>query len=231
MLGEVWQEFGEGQGDAFWIRRDAERNWSLDARGLMDALAQARRPVFLGGTAFAFVEFFDGASDLPRLSAGSVIMETGGLKGRSRDIEREELFSLFTERLGVPLDRCVSEYSMTELSSQAYTDNLVRGVPWFEAAYQVPPWVQVDVVDPVDFSVLPKGERGLIRWLDLANLYSVAAVQTSDVGVVLEEGGFHLFGRAKGAEQRGCSLLVEEIVTGQSDALCSDKSKSRGEPE
>ena len=226
MLGEILEEFGVGQEDAFWMRRDVGGAWSLDAEGLIDTLERARGPVVLIGTAFAFVEFFDGAAHLPRLPDGSVIMETGGLKGRARHIEREDLFSLFNERLGVRLERCVSEYSMTELSSQAYTDNLVRGVPWHDASYQVPPWVQVDVVDPVDFSVLPAGERGLIRWLDLANLY-----QTSDVGVSLPDGGFQLFGRADGAERRGCSLLVEEIVAGQSDALHPEKSKTKGEPE
>ena len=101
---------------------------------------------------------------------------------------------------------------MTELSSQAYTDALDRGVSWDEARFQVPDWVRVVAVDPATLQPLPAGDRGLLRWVDLANVDSVCAVQTSDLGVVHPEGGFDLLGRASGVELRGCSLAIEELV-------------------
>lgn len=106
---------------------------------------------------------------------------------------------------------------MTELSSQAYTDEILRVHRGLEESrtgvFQTPPWVRVEIVDPLDFEpiVEPSGE-GLIRWYDLSNTESVVAIQTSDRGRVTEDGGFRLLGRADNAQLRGCSLTIEEIV-------------------
>lgn len=211
MLGELLERFGHPMWSGFFLARDDDGDLAFDFDGLVDALEQVRGPVMLLGTAFAFVDFFD-AVDLDfALPAGSRVMETGGLKGKSRDVPRPELYQMFADRLGIAPTHRLGEYSMTELSSQAYTDSLAREVRWDEAVFRVPPWVRVIAVDPQALTPLPAGTRGLLRWYDLANRDSVLAVQTADLGVVTDDGGFELHGRAEGAQLRGCSLAIEEL--------------------
>jgi hypothetical protein len=217
MLGELIDRFGTP--DSVFCVTSSGSGLTLDAtlahRAFDDAVASGE-PVCVLGTAFGFVEVLDATSNRWELPAGSCVMETGGFKGRTREITRGELYASFTDRLGVPAARCVSEYSMTELSSQSYTDNLERsdlGSPWSPGVLRTPPWARIEVVDPVRLEVLEgEGARGLIRWYDLANVGSVIAVQTSDVGVRVAGGGIRLEGRAPDSELRGCSLTIEEIV-------------------
>ena len=215
MLGELVGQFGHPMWSGFFIGRDDEDELDFDIDALVDWLESARHPVFLLGTAFAFVEFFDATDGLTfSLPAGSRVLETGGLKGRTREVTRQELYGLFETRLGIPETHALSEYSMTELSSQAYSNNLADNLSWRDASFQVPPWVRIEVVDPATLEVLGEpGATGLIRWYDLANIGSVMVVQTSDLGFKEMEGGFRLMGRAQGAELRGCSLTIEEILT------------------
>lgn len=212
MLGALVESFGDPLRSGFFIHRDDTGELDFDLDELVDRLESVSRPIMVLGTAFAFVELFDDWSGAVKLPPGSRVMETGGLKGRSREVSREELYDAFRDRLGVLPTHCVAEYSMTELSSQAYTDTLARGVDWPEGRFHTPPWARVVAVDPLSLTPLPAGRRGLLRWTDLANVDSVLAVQTSDLGVVHPDGGFELFGRASGAELRGCSLTVEEIA-------------------
>lgn len=211
MFGELLTKFGRPWTSGFFIAREGD-DFDFDFDGLVDALDGAQGPVFLLGTAFAFVEFFDAVDLRWRLPAGSRVLETGGLKGRTREVSKAELYRLFEERLGIAPSHMLSEYSMTELSSQAYTDNRSRGVSWEEARFVAPPWTRVEVVDPHTLELIEAPQaRGLIRWYDLANLHSVIAVQTSDIGTRFEDGAFVLEGRAQDAELRGCSLTIEEI--------------------
>jgi hypothetical protein len=127
------------------------------------------------------------------------------------------LHALITERLGVQPENIVCEYGMSELGSQAYG---VTGDTWQvsgEAAsschlspvtchFHFPPWARVQIISPETGREVADGETGLIRVLDLANVSSVMAVQTEDLGV-RREGGFELMGRARMAELRGCSLM------------------------
>lgn len=170
-------------------------------------------PVCLLGTAFGFVHFLDwlegeGRGRM-RLPPGSRIMDTGGYKGRSREVPRAELYSLYGERLGVPLSHVVNEYGMTELGSQFY-DTVLRDRASGDGPRikSVPAWVRVLVVDPETLSPLPAGSVGLLRFFDLANLHTVAAIQTDDLGVQIGQ-GFEILGRAAGAAPRGCSLLAD----------------------
>jgi acyl-protein synthetase LuxE len=154
------------------------------------------------GTAFLFVHLLDQMQKRGHtflLPPGSWIMETGGYKGRSREIPKEELHRLLAARLGIPANRIFGEYGMSELSSQAYagTDGVLR----------FPPWARALIVSPATGREAPEGERGLIRVCDLANVWSVMAVQTEDIGVKVGD-AFRLVGRADRAEARGCSLMT-----------------------
>ncbi|MCA9613337.1 MAG: acyl-protein synthetase [Sandaracinus sp.] len=182
----------------------------------VDALRHALRtdePVALLGTSFAFVFAEDAlAAEDTRftLAPGSRVMQTGGFKGRTREIAPAAMLSMLAARFGVGEDRVVAEYGMTELSSQAYETTLVA--PTAPRQLRFPAWVRVTAVDPVSLEPLPTGETGLLRIDDAANLDSVCALQTADLARVHADGSFELFGRAPGATPRGCSLAVEEAL-------------------
>jgi hypothetical protein len=206
-----------GEEGGFFVTRDGV----LDTVGLRAALVGAAArgtPILLAGTAFAFVHWLEwleeqsGGLDFPR---GSLIMETGGFKGRSRVLERPEFYSALSGAHGVPFEAIVNEYGMTELLSQFYDGPAVATSPRpLEARRHVPPpWVRTRVLDPNTLSALPIGEPGLLCHYDLANAGSVMAVLTEDVGVAVDD-GFRLLGRAQGAEARGCSLAMDDLLSG-----------------
>lgn len=184
---------------------DAARFFWNDDRVVADALAALLHPVILFGTAFAFVQLFDSTSLQWRLPAGSIVMETGGFKGRTREVPREELYGLFETRLGVPTQHCYSEYGMSEMASQFYG----RGL---HPVKRGPHWVRTRAIDPVTGQDAAPGTPGLLRHYDLANFNSVLALQTQDLGTLTAD-GFVLHGRAFDAEVRGCSLTVEDLWT------------------
>jgi hypothetical protein len=147
-----------------------------------------------------------------------VLFETGGFKGRTRELSRPELLARVEERLGVPAGRIVREYGMTELTSQLYTDTLAGASEPGGDLFVPPPWVRVRVLDPESLEEAPPGEAGLIAIFDLANLSSAVHLLTEDLGAMepLDGGrpgrlGLCLLGRAAGAELRGCSLTAEEM--------------------
>lgn len=170
-----------------------------------DSLEEVRRPVCVLGTAFHFLNLFDHGLRL-QLPVGSRVMETGGFKGRSREVSKRELYRLIEEHLGIPASHVVNEYGMTELSTQFYDRTLRMGQP--SNVKDVPPWARVLIIDPRTGQEAPWGERGLIRVFDLANLWSAMCIQTEDIGVAHPE-GFEILGRLAGAEVRGCSLGAE----------------------
>ena len=191
--------------------------WTIDFKAATKALeaeCAAGRPLFLFGTAFSFVHLLDffAENDLRfQLPAGSRVMETGGYKGQSRIVPRSEMHLLIEERLGVPPSQIVCEYGMCELSSQAYdmvtTDD---GTPTSGRIFHFPPWAKTLIISPETGTEVAEGETGLIRVLDLANVYSVMAVQTEDLGIRRGD-GFELVGRAENAEARGCSLMAGSL--------------------
>src|ERR1019366_974271 len=150
---------------------------------------------------------------------GSRVMETGGYKNRSRALPKTELHALITERLGVPRENIICEYGMSELSSQAYDngargfgreavgDTIPRPAPKPSRLFRFPPWARGQIISPETGGEVAEGETGLIRIFDLANVFSVAAIQTEDLGVRRGD-GFELIGRARLAEPRGCSLMT-----------------------
>lgn len=168
------------------------------------------RPVLVLATAFALAEWLDGLERMGlrfRLPAGSAVFETGGFKGRTRELTRAELVERLGAGLGVPPGGIVREYGMTELTSQCYTRALLGEDP---NLFVAPHWVRVRILDPVTLEEAPAGTPGLIAVFDLANLGSAVHVLTEDLGSAEGE-GFRLLGRAAGAELRGCSLVVEEL--------------------
>jgi hypothetical protein len=190
---------------------DVERS-AIDLDGLARACAVAReagRPTLLFGTSFAFVWALDegGARDL-RLPEGSRAMLTGGFKGKTREVNEAELRAGLATRFGLDEANVVGEYGMTELSSQLY-DGRVSGAAKPEA-YLAPPWVRVAAVDPITLEPVARGEEGIARIVDLANVDSAVAVQTADRVRVTDDGVF-LLGRLPGATPRGCSLSIEEM--------------------
>jgi hypothetical protein len=192
--------------------------WGLGPRGVdaratrswLGARQRAGRPVLVLATAFALADLVAGLERLDlrfRLPAGSVVFETGGFKGREREVAPGELAAAVAGRLGVPPSAVVREYGMTELTSQLYSASLAGGDP---ELYVAPHQVRVRVVDPESLDEMPAGESGLVAIFDLANLSSAVHLLTEDLGRI-EPGGLRLLGRAPGADLRGCSLTVEEL--------------------
>lgn len=193
----------------------------VDFEALNDAAADAtseNQPVLLLGTSAAFIHWLDRLEssgvrfDLP---SGSRLMDTGGYKGSGRQVPPSQLRAMYAQRLGVAAHACVNEYGMTELLSQRY-DNTFRSRhrgkegPSRKAG---PGWLRSVAVDPETLEPLPAGASGILRHIDLANLDSIAAVQTEDFGRV-DEDGLVLEGRATGAPPRGCSLAMDLLLEG-----------------
>ena len=213
MVGEVARVFTEGR-SGWFVSPDG----GIDHEGLARTLRKAEaagEPVCVVGTAFAFVHGLDAMAAEGtrfRLPRGSRVMDTGGFKGRSREVGREELYGMIEDRLGIGAAWCVNEYGMTEMSSQFYDGRVGDAPAPGERLHTGPAWVRTHAVDPETLRPLPHGEVGVLRHLDLANLDSVAAIQTADLGVTAP-GGFRVLGRATGAEARGCSLAMDDLLT------------------
>jgi hypothetical protein len=218
MFEVVRRELGLGAG-VFVGQADRVGAWQLDAAAALSVLQEAGErgePVLALGTAFSFVHLLDALAARGlrlELPPGSRAMETGGYKGRVRELPRAELHARISERLGVPDEAIVCEYGMCELGSQAY-DRAVGAARVGERAagprprqFRFPPWARALVISPETGREVAVGETGLLRVWDLANVFSVLAVQTEDLAVRGEE-GFELRGRARAAEPRGCSLLA-----------------------
>ncbi len=200
MLARFVEWFGSDGSSHVWPVQGPELS-RLAAR-LRHAVA-ADMPVALLGTSFAFVHALDALNERFALPEGSRIMQTGGFKGRSREVAADEMRALLQQTFGV--SEIIAEYGMTELSSQLYArgDHL-----WW------PGWTRVSVVHPETLRPLPDGETGLVRIDDLANLDSVAFIQTADLGV-MEAAGLRLLGRAPAAVARGCSITADELLGGR----------------
>ncbi|MBM4363603.1 MAG: acyl-protein synthetase [Deltaproteobacteria bacterium] len=190
----------------------------VDLRGLgraIDLAGSRGEPLLLLATGFALVTLLDalGPSSLP-LPAGSVVMPTGGTKGRTREVGQEELRDLVALAFELLPEQIVGEYGMTELTSQLYEGTLPgAAVTGPRGSFLSPPWLRVDAVDPATLRPLPEGESGLARFLDLGNVDSAVAVVTQD-RIRCVDGAVELLGRLPGAPPRGCSLALEELVLG-----------------
>jgi hypothetical protein len=239
MFNSVRQEFGSR--DSLFAGR-AERGgaWTLDIEATLFAIRKsicANRPLVLLGTAFNFVHLLDhfAANNMRyRLAPGSRVLETGGYKGQSREVPKIELHALITKHLGIAPEYIVTEYGMSELSSQAYdrvagevqspkskvqgqSDSYAVSSSPRPPLFHFPPWARAQIISPETGREVADGETGLIRIFDLANVRSVMAIQTEDLGVRRGD-GFELIGRASQADPRGCSLMSPNTETIGADA-------------
>ena len=177
-------------------------------------LSEATEPVLLLGTSFSFVHFIDfhQANGFPiRLPQGSQLMDTGGFKGKSRAVSRHWLYAMIENRLGIPPECCINEYGMSEMTSQFYNRNEAN------TAYCAPPQTRWQILSPETLKPVNNGEIGLLAFYDLANIDSVLAVLTEDLGREVD-GGFELIGRAQDADQKGCSLALDCLLDTLGDA-------------
>jgi hypothetical protein len=194
------------------------RGGELDASGLRARVARLAPgvPALLLATSFALVHLLDAmageSSGALALPPGSRVMQTGGFKGRSREVSAAELRRHVARLFAVDERAVIGEYGMTELSSQFWEATLVDPAAR-HGVYVEPPWARVVPVDPGSLEPVPDGAVGIARIEDLANVDSAFAVLAQD-RVRRVEGGFELLGRAPGAPPRGCSIALDEMLSG-----------------
>ncbi len=170
---------------------------------------EADTPVLLVGTAFSFVHLVDSLEHNLKLPSGSVIMETGGFKGKSRELKRTELYAAISDNLGLPVANIIGQYGMSELGTQYYDSSFrLQPNPPQTRLKKCPHWSKIRVINPNNLQEeVPEGEMGLLAHYDLANIDSCAFVLTGDIGVRQENNTFELIGRAKKLSLKGCSLM------------------------
>ncbi|WP_324025116.1 acyl transferase [Maribacter sp. BPC-D8] len=163
---------------------------------LLIELQKTDTKILIIGVSFALLEF----TEQYQMSLhNTIIMETGGMKGRRKEIVRQELHQLLSNGFGVP--NIHSEYGMTELLSQAYSKG--NGV------FDCPTWMKILVRDTEDpLTYLTYGKSGGINVIDLANINSCSFIATQDLGKINQDGTFEIIGRFDNSDIRGCNLMV-----------------------
>ena len=211
-LGFMMARVSEARGDGatrWYVHAD-----TLDVAGLLRDLRTACAQglaVCIAATAFALVALLDALTERDlhlTLPVGSRVMETGGFKGRTRVVERDDLYAMISARLGLDHSAIVAEYGMTELCSQYYDSHASRNA--HRRVKTAPPWLRPSIVD-LDGNECPRGIIGAIRHIDCANRSSVIAIDTEDLGYATEA-GIVLLGRDAAADLRGCSLDAEDLA-------------------
>ncbi|GMT45910.1 MAG: acyltransferase [bacterium] len=163
---------------------------------ILTRLKRQKKKVILLGVTYALLDL---AEQFPMNFPGLILMETGGMKGKRREMIREELHASLQSAFGV--EHIFSEYGMTELLSQAYSKG--RGI------FSTPPWMKVlirDINDPL--SLMPESNSGGINVIDLANIHSCSFIATQDLGKLYASSDFEVLGRFDNSDVRGCNLLV-----------------------
>ena len=162
---------------------------------VLQNLEKQNQKVWFIGVSFALTDF---AIAYPQQLKSTIVLETGGMKGRKEELTRNELHQLLSNHLGTTTIH--SEYGMTELLSQAYAIK--------EGLFKCPPWMKVMVAEEEDPTAIKETGRGVLHIIDLANIYSCSFIATEDIGEVFEDGSFTVLGRLDASARRGCSLLV-----------------------
>jgi len=172
-----------------------------DTKALYDRLLacdQSGKKVILFGVSFALLDF---AKKYTCKLEHTIVLETGGMKGRREELVRQDLHEIIKQGLGV--SKVYSEYGMTEILSQAYSTG--------EGIFSMPPWMDIKIRDIHDpFKMCETGTAGGMNIIDLANLHSCAFIETEDMGRVDANRNFEVLGRMDNSEARGCNLLVAD---------------------
>jgi phenylacetate-coenzyme A ligase PaaK-like adenylate-forming protein len=178
--------------------RVKESGFYLDAsEKLINIINSKKGHTLLIGVTYALLDL---AERFDIQNSDLMVMETGGMKGRRKEITREELHQNLTNKLQV--DTIHSEYGMTELLSQAYSKG--------NGLFKTPPWMKILIRDTNDpLSLIQNGKTGGINVIDLANLYSCAFIATQDLGKIKSNGLFEVLGRFDVSDIRGCNLMVD----------------------
>ncbi len=190
------------------------RNGALDIQALRVRIRQlpSEVPAIVLATSFALVHLLDAlAGEVLPLPPLSRVMQTGGFKGKSREVDAAELRGVVSRVFAVPERAIIGEYGMTELSSQLWEATLVDAAARHDV-YVEPPWLRVVPVDQETLAPVLPGDIGIARIEDLANVDSAFAVLASD-RVRRVAGGVELLGRAPGAPPRGCSIALDEMLS------------------
>ncbi len=168
----------------------------LELKETLIKLEQENKKTLLIGVAFALLDFF---AEFPMLLKNTTILETGGMKGRRKEIIKKELHQILKKQSGA--NQIYSEYGMTELLSQCYTKQ--------DEYFVTPNWMKIlvrDVNDP--FSILSNNNAGGINIIDLANVHSCSFIATDDLGRKIDHNKFEVLGRFDNSDIRGCNLLA-----------------------
>lgn len=166
-----------------------------ELRQVINTLEETKQPYLLFGVTYALLQM---AEKFPiKMNYGKII-ETGGMKGRGKELIREDLHHILKQAFGLP--HIYSEYGMTELLSQAYLMENGNFCP--------PPWMKILIRNTYNpFEYLENGQSGALNVIDLANLFSCCFIETQDTGTVNADGFFEVTGRMDNSEIRGCNLL------------------------
>jgi hypothetical protein len=166
----------------------------------LSILEKGGKKVLLLGVTYALLKL---AEEYPMPLKHTIVMETGGMKGKRKELPKQEVHELLKKAFG--LDAIHSEYGMTELLSQAYSKG--------NGLFNCPPWMHImirDIYDPLNVGL--KNTSGAINIIDLANIYSCSFIATDDVGVVHDNGSFEVSGRIDYSDIRGCNLMADDII-------------------
>lgn len=189
MVDDLLQQAQEGSG--YYLHNQQELFEKLEN------LKKLGKPTILLGVTYALLDFVE---QFPIHFPELIVMETGGMKGKRKELIREELHQKLCSGFGVA--NIHSEYGMTELLSQAYSKG--KGI------FSCPPWMQVYIRDTNDpLQLMGAGKTGGINIIDLANVHSCAFIATQDLGKITEHNRFEVLGRFDASDIRGCNLLVQ----------------------
>ncbi len=185
-----------------------DQDFNFDPEVVFEELIEGSlsdKPLFILGTSFAYARLFESLMESrirTALLPNSILFDTGGYKGRNKEYTRQQFLDLMDECLGIKPKQIWNEYGMTELSSQAYSRSDI-------GYHTFPAWTRVIVRDPATGELCENGEQGVVQIIDLANIGSVLAVSTLDVGIKHGDRHLELLGRIDAESLRGCSLHYE----------------------
>lgn len=212
-ISTAMREFGTKNSHIFF------ENDQLNYFKLIAALQEVEKthePILLLGASFSYVHlltYLQRHQQSFNIAKESIIFDTGGFKGKSREVSMSDLYAELESTFQVKREQIINMYGMTEISSQCYDRNLKdhseNKTVYFDKI--APAWVKTQVLDTETLQPVAQGQRGLLAYYDLANWDSCVSVLTEDI-VTQNNYGFNIIGRAKGSVAKGCSITADELL-------------------